>query len=407
VSAVATASPKARRTPVALSDIDLASVPRIATSMAELDRVLGGGAVPASVVLLGGDPGIGKSTLLMQALLGMARAGRAVLYATGEESTTQVAGRAERLGGGASAMLLATTELDDVCAAMQTRKYDAVVVDSIQTLRAAALSSTPGSAAHLREVAARLTEVAKSGNAVVFVIGHVTKDGMLAGPKLLEHMVDTVLSFEGDGAHRMVRVRKNRFGPAQELAVYEMRETGLREVEDPSAAFLAERASQSAGSVLVPIAEGTRPLMVEVQALVAPALYGAPRRVVSGLDSNRLAVLLAVLQRKAGVHVLDQDVFASVAGGLRVDEPAADLALCAAVVSSLRDKPLAQGALAFGEVGLAGELRSVPRAEARLTVARDLGLQRAVVPAANAAHDVDGIEVVPAATLDEALRLLF
>jgi DNA repair protein RadA/Sms len=401
----------ATRTPVSLTEVRADSARRVLTTMAEFDRVLGGGAVAGGVTLLGGDPGIGKSTLLMQVLLAMARAGQRVLYVSGEESAAQVALRADRLGRADGVMLLATTEVEDVAAAIGAGGYAAAVIDSIQTLRARDLESAPGSVAQLREVTARLVDLAKERGVATFLVGHVTKDGSLAGPKVLEHLVDTVLSFEGEAgqSHRIVRARKNRFGPVSELAVFEMAQGGLREVTDPSALFVGERPEGAPGSVVVPTVEGSRPLLVEVQALVAPALYGAPRRVVSGLDANRLAVLLAVLQRKAGVHVLDQDVFASAAGGARVDEPAVDLALCAAVVSSLRERPLAPRTLCFGEVGLVGEVRAVPHAEARVSEARKFGFARAVIPRVNAERTGPsaGFEVVAVATLEQALGALF
>ncbi|MET0385075.1 MAG: DNA repair protein RadA, partial [Polyangiales bacterium] len=315
--------------PVAISDVIVDDAARFSTGISELDRVLGGGVVRGGVTLLGGEPGIGKSTLLMQAVAGVATRGKQVLYVTGEESAAQVAMRARRLGVSESLLLLATTDLADALAALAASRFDMVVIDSIQTLRSNELESAAGSVGQLRDVAGRLTEYAKANAVAVFVIGHVTKDGSLAGPKVLEHLVDTVLSFEGDATHayRIVRATKNRFGPAQEIGVFEMAHKGLREVPDASALFIAERPQRAAGSVVIPITQGSRPLLVEVQALVAPALYGAPRRVTTGLDANRLAVLLAVLQRRAGVQVLDQDVFASVAGGVRIDEPAVDLAL--------------------------------------------------------------------------------
>ena len=337
--------------------------------------------LPARVVLIGGDPGIGKSTLLMQVLLSAARGGQRVLYVTGEESAAQVALRARRLGPFDGAHLLATTELSDVLAALDAAAYSLVVIDSIQTIRTPDLPSAPGSVAQLRESASRSIEQAKQSGAAMFLIGHVTKDGSLAGPKVLEHLVDVVLSFEGDNTHafRLVHGQKNRFGPTHEVGVFEMVAEGLREVADPSAMFMAERPERAPGSVVVPTVAGSRPLLVEVQALVAPAQYGAPRRVVTGLDGNRLALLLAVLQRKAGVHVLDLDVFASAAGGARVDEPAVDLALCAAVVSALRERALLPATLAFGEVGLTGELRAVPRTALRVAEARKLGFTRIVL----------------------------
>ncbi len=398
---------------IALSDVNVDDLMRFSTGLAELDRVLGGGAVQGGVTLVGGDPGIGKSTLLMQALAGMASSGKRALYVTAEESASQVALRARRLGMSGEVMVLATTELEDVLAALSAARYQVVVIDSIQTVRTAELESAAGSVAQVRDVAARLTEVAKRTGPALFLIGHVTKDGSLAGPKVLEHLVDTVLAFEGDPTHayRILRTTKNRFGPAQEMGVFEMVREGLREVQDASSIFIAERPLRAAGSVVVPTAQGNRPLLVEVQALVAPALYGAPRRVVTGLDANRLAVLLAVVQRKAGIQVLDQDVFASVAGGARVDEPAVDLALCAAVVSSLRDRPVPADMVVLGEVGLAGEVRAVTRPGLRLREAKKLGFVRALLPKASVAHlnedERSALSLIPVADLEQALQALF
>lgn len=398
--------------PVPLASVTEDDAMRMPTGIGELDRALGGGVVAGGVVLLGGDPGIGKSTLLMQALAKLGEKGAATLYVTGEESAAQVAMRARRLGLGDSLMLLATTELEAVMDALSTHRFQVVVIDSIQTLRSGDLESAPGAVAQLREVTARLTEHAKRDNVAMFLIGHVTKDGSIAGPKVLEHLVDTVLSFEGDSTHafRLVRAIKNRFGPAHEVGVFEMAQDGLQEVPDPSALFLAERPAQAAGSVVVPIAEGTRPVLVEVQALVSPALYGSPRRVATGLDGNRLSVLLAVLTRKAHVHVMDQDVFASVAGGARIEERAADLALAAAIVSSLRERPVREGTVVFGEVGLAGEVRAVPRANARVIEAAKMGFRQVVMPAVNAerltAAERKGMDIRGVKTLDDALRAL-
>jgi DNA repair protein RadA/Sms len=349
----------------------------------------------------------------MQVTLGMAAAGRSVLYVTGEESAAQVALRARRLGDGTGAWLLPTTDLADVVSALESSTHDLVVIDSIQTMRAPDIGSAPGSLVQLREAAARLIDLAKQRGCAMFLIGHVTKDGALAGPKVLEHLVDVVLAFEGDGAHayRLLRGQKNRFGATHEVGVFEMVAEGLREVADPSALFMGDSSHRLAGSAVVPTVEGSRSVLVEIQALVAPAQYGAARRVVSGLDSNRLAVLLAVLHRKAGVQILDQDVFASVAGGLRVDEPAIDLAICAATLSALRERPLAPGVLAFGEVGLTGELRAVSRAGARVSEARKLGFTRVVLPKASAerlsAAERVGLELLPVARVEEALALLF
>ncbi len=395
-----------------LADVPPEGASRRSTGIGELDRGLGGGAVAGGVVLLGGDPGIGKSTLLMQALAGLGAKGAPALYVSGEESAAQVAMRAARLGVASLAHVLvqATTELEDVEATLARERPGAVVIDSVQTLRAAGLDSVAGSVSQIREVAARLIEVAKREGTALFLIGHVTKEGMLAGPKVLEHLVDTVLAFEGDasGAFRLVRATKNRFGPAHEVGVFEMVQEGLREVPDPSRLFLAERPAQAAGSVVLPTAEGSRPLLVEVQALVAPAVYGSARRVASGVDGSRLAILLAVLDRKADVHVLDQDVFASVAGGARVEERALDVALAIAVVSSLRERAVPPDLVAFGEVGLAGEVRAVPRAAGRLAEARKLGFTRAILPEGNlerlSADERAGIEVIGVRTLAGALH---
>ncbi|MBN8616844.1 MAG: DNA repair protein RadA [Deltaproteobacteria bacterium] len=404
-----------RTRPTPLSEVAPDAARRIETGLPELDRVLGGGPVLGGVVLLGGDPGIGKSTLLMQAMAGLAARGRKVLYASGEESAAQIALRARRLGceGVDRVLVQATTELTEVEGAIDDEKPEVVVVDSIQTLRSSELESGPGSVTQLREVAARLVELAKRRGIALFLIGHVTKDGGLAGPKLLEHLVDTVLSFEGDAtsSHRIVRASKNRFGPAQEIAVFEMVRDGLREVPDPSAHFLAERPARVSGSVVVPIAEGARPVLIEVQALVAPALYGQARRVAAGIEASRLAILLAVIERKAEVHVLDRDVFASVAGGARIEERAADLALAVAIVSSLRDRAVPSDLVVFGEVGLAGELRAVPRAPQRVLEAKKLGFRRIVMPKGNATQltpeERRDVEIEAAGSLADALSRSF
>ncbi|MEY4512065.1 MAG: hypothetical protein RLZZ450_4187 [Pseudomonadota bacterium] len=357
---------------------------RICTDIGELDRVLGGGLVAGGVVLVGGDPGIGKSSLLLQALAGISARGERTLYVSGEESRAQIAMRAERIAspGVDDVRVLATSELDDIVHAVTSEQPIAMVVDSIQTMRCSELESVAGSVGQLREVTARLVDLAKARGIAVFLIGHVTKEGAIAGPKLLEHLVDTVLAFEGDSTltYRLVRTTKNRFGPAHELGVFEMVREGLREVVDPSRLFLAERPAHASGSLVFPSAQGQRPLLLEVQALLTPAAYGSSRRVATGLDASRLAILLAVLERKAHVQVLDQDVFVSVVGGARVDEPAVDLALAIAIVSSLRDRPVAHDLVAFGEVGLTGEVRGVPRPGQRLIEAKKLGFLRAIVP---------------------------
>ncbi len=406
--------------PVKIKNVSAEDANRLPTGIGELDRALGGGPVRGSVILLGGDPGIGKSTLMMQALAALAGsaanggAGRSALYVTGEESAAQVALRARRVGGKGmdEVHLLATTDLEDAESALASMKPEVAVIDSIQTLRSSELGSSAGSVTQLREVSGRLIDLAKRHGTAMFLIGHVTKEGTLAGPKMLEHLVDTVLAFEGDRSHafRVVRATKNRFGPAHELGVFEMVREGLREVPDPSALFLAERPKDAAGSVVVPTAEGSRPLLIELQALVAPPQYGAPRRVVSGLDGNRLAILLAVLDRKADVGVLDRDVFASVAGGARVDERALDLALVLAVVSSYRNKPVPVDVAAFGEVGLAGEVRAVPRPGPRVQEAAKLGFSRVILPAANADRltksERKGVRLIAVNTVEEALAVL-
>lgn len=403
----------ARPTPI--GEVPPDGAKRIGSGSEELDRVLGGGAVLGGVVLLGGDPGIGKSTLLMQVLAAFAHRGVKALYVTGEESSSQVAMRASRLAlpGMERVLVQATTDLEEVERAIDELKPSAVVVDSIQTVRSGSLDSAAGSVGQLREVAARLVELAKRRGIALFLIGHVTKDGALAGPKVLEHLVDTVLSFEGDAGqdYRVVRASKNRFGPAHEMAVFEMVREGLREVPDPSALFLAERPERAPGSVVLPSAEGTRPVLIELQALVAPARMGPPRRVSTGIENSRLAILLAVLDRKADVHVLDQDVFASVTGGARVDERAADLAMAIAVVSSLRDRAIAPDLAVFGEVGLAGELRAVPRAGGRLQEARKMGFTKVILPRGNLSQTTpeerQGLELVGAPTLTDALIAAF
>jgi DNA repair protein RadA/Sms len=400
---------------VSLAEVRPDAARRLRTQIDELDRVLGGGPVVGGVVLVGGDPGIGKSTLLLQALAGIAQQGEHTLYVTGEESCAQVALRAQRLlGEGIDHVhVLATTELGDIEAALSRARPTAMVIDSIQTMRTADLESAAGSVGQLREVTSRLVDLAKAKNVALFLIGHVTKEGSLAGPKLLEHLVDAVLAFEGDStlSYRIVRCTKNRFGPAHELGVFEMREDGLHGVSDPSRLFLAERPVNAPGSLVVPTAQGPRPLLIEVQALVAPAAYGSARRVATGLDSGRLAMLLAVLERKAQVQVLDQDVFVSAVGGARVDEPAVDLALAVAITSSLRERAVAHDTVVFGEVGLTGEVRAVPRAAQRLMEARKLGFARAIVPASCIERlrpqEREGIELCGVRDVGSALREAF
>jgi DNA repair protein RadA/Sms len=396
-------------TPVALAEVPARDVERLGTGLAELDRVLGGGLVAGQVTLIGGDPGIGKSTLLLQALAALS-AQHSVLYVSGEESAEQVALRARRLGVGTAAVgLLAEIQLERVLGALQAARPEVAVVDSIQTLWSDTLQSAPGSVAQVRECAAQLTRQAKKTGTALFIVGHVTKEGALAGPRVLEHIVDTVLYFEGDphSAFRLVRAVKNRFGAVNELGVFAMTDGGLRAVANPSALFLQRHDKDVAGSCVLATLEGTRPLLVEIQALVDAAHAPNPRRLTVGLEQNRLAMLLAVLHRHAGIATLDQDVFVNAVGGVRVGEPAADLAVALALVSSLTDRPIPGKLLAFGEVGLAGEVRPAPRGQDRLKEAAKLGFERAVVPKANAPKGrIAGLEVIAVERIDQAVRLL-
>ncbi|MEG1833692.1 MAG: DNA repair protein RadA [Burkholderiaceae bacterium] len=390
-----------------LAAIEAEELPRTATGLEEFDRVLGGGLVPGGVVLIGGDPGIGKSTLLLQALAVMAQSGRKVLYVSGEESGAQIALRARRLGLDAYGMrLMAEIQLERIEAAIGAEQPEVVVVDSIQTLFSAELSSAPGSVAQVRECAAQLTRLAKQGGPCVILVGHVTKEGALAGPRVLEHIVDTVLYFEGDthSSFRLVRAIKNRFGAVNELGVFAMTDRGLRGVSNPSALFLSQHDASVAGSAVLVTQEGTRPLLVEIQALVDGSHLPSPRRLSVGLDQQRLAMLLAVLHRHAGIAAFDQDVFVNAVGGVKITEPAADLAVLVAINSSIRNRPLARGLVVFGEVGLAGEIRPAPRGQERLREAAKLGFSRAIIPRANAPKGrIEGLDVVPVDRLSEAL----
>lgn len=369
---------------------DEAQAPRTSVGMPEVDRVLGGGLVTGSVVLVGGEPGVGKSTLLLQVVATLAQKdpGRGgVLYVSGEESAAQVAGRARRLGvKEADALrLLATGELDEVEAAIAKSDPAVIAIDSVQTMRASDLESAAGSVSQLREVTARLVTIAKQQARTIVLIGHVTKDGTLAGPKVLEHLVDVVLAFDGQrsGGPRILRTVKNRFGAAGELAVMEMSRDGLREVPDPSSLFLSERPKDVPGSVVVSSADGARPLLLEVQALVTPSAAPNPRRVATGIDATRLSILSAVLAQRAGLSLRDRDVFVSVAGGASIEEPAADLAIACAIASSVVELALPPDMVVFGEIGLAGEVRAVPRCTPRLEEAAKLGFRRALIPRAN------------------------
>src|SRR5450631_1773296 len=393
----------------ALSSVEASDNPRAPTGIEEFDRVLGGGLVPGGVILLGGDPGIGKSTLLLQAMAAIGATRRA-LYVTGEESTDQIALRAHRLGlVNAAVELLAEVQLEAIVGAIRTHRPDVVVIDSIQTVYTEALESAPGSVAQVRECAAQLTRLAKQTGITIILVGHVTKEGAIAGPRVLEHIVDTVLYFEGDthSSFRLVRAIKNRFGAANELGVFAMTERGLKGVTNPSALFLSQHAQAVAGSCILATVEGSRPMLVEVQALVDPSPSGISRRLAVGLDPQRLALLLAVLHRHGGVETGNLDVYVNAVGGMRIGEPAADLAVLMAVYSSLKNKPLEGKSIVFGEVGLAGEIRPVQRGQERLREAAKLGFRRAIIPAANKPkQSIDGMEIVAIARIGEAIDWL-
>ncbi len=402
-----------------LSALEPREEPRQPTGLDEFDRVLGGGLVAGGVVLIGGDPGIGKSTLLLQALsnlaelsaqTGKARAGSGVIYVSGEESGEQVALRAQRLQLPPSPLqMLAEINLERILHTLREARPRVAVIDSIQTVYSETLQSAPGSVAQVRECAAQLTRFAKQSGTSLILVGHVTKDGTLAGPRVLEHIVDTVLYFEGDthSSFRLVRAFKNRFGAVNELGVFAMTERGLRGVSNPSAIFLSQHSQQVAGSCVLITQEGTRPLLVEIQALVDASQSPNPRRLSVGLEQTRLAMLLAVMHRHAGIVCFDQDVFVNAVGGVKITEPAADLAILFSIVSSLRDRPLKRGLAVFGEVGLAGEIRPAPRGQERLKEAAKLGFDTAIVPRANAPkHVIEGLRVIAVERVEEALEQL-
>ncbi len=389
-----------------LSSVKTSDNQRAPTGIEEFDRVLGGGLVAGGVVLLGGDPGIGKSTLLLQAMAAIGVSRRA-LYVTGEESADQIALRAQRLGLiNAAVELLAEVQLEAIVGAIRTQRPDVVVIDSIQTVYTEALESAPGSVAQVRECAAQLTRLAKQSDITIILVGHVTKEGAIAGPRVLEHIVDTVLYFEGDthSSFRLVRAIKNRFGAANELGVFAMTERGLKGVANPSALFLSQHGEPVPGSCVLATLEGSRPLLVEVQALVDPVQGALARRVAVGLDPQRLALLLAVLHRHGGIEIAGQDVFVNAVGGVRIGEPAADLAVSMAIYSSFKNIALDRKSLVFGEVGLAGEIRPVQRGQERLREAAKLGFHRAIIPAANKPKQrIDGMEVIAVDRINEAL----
>lgn len=398
--------------PVSLAQVEDSTGARVPLQMDEFSRVLGGGIMPGSMVLIGGDPGIGKSTLLLQVAMELGTRDK-VLYVSGEESASQLKGRARRIVGDgalpAELLLLTETRLETILDIVETHAPRLVVIDSIQTLETADLESSAGSITQVRECADRLRGMAKRLGIAIFLVGHVTKEGAIAGPRVLEHIVDTVLYLEGDRFHayRLLRSVKNRFGPTTEVGVFEMRPQGLREVLNPSQAFLAERGEDAPGSAVAVTMEGTRPLLAEIQGLTSPTAFGNPRRTANGVDYNRLLLTIAVLTRRVGMRLSDQDVFVNVVGGLRVSEPAADLAVAAAIASSERDRPYPPEVVFVGEIGLSGELRSVSHGSARLKEAAKLGFERVVLPAGQKG-DPDwpkGVQVLRARTLKGALRL--
>ncbi len=397
--------------PLLLAEVQVTEEDRLRCGIAELDRVLGGGVVPGSLTLIGGDPGIGKSTLLLQAVDRLAACGTA-LYVTAEESARQVKLRGDRLGVHAGNLyLLAETALEAVLERVRELKPAFLVVDSIQTIFTAALESAPGSVSQVRECAARLMQLAKGEGVPTFIVGHVTKDGAIAGPRMLEHLVDTVLYFEGDPGHpyRILRAVKNRFGSTNEIGVFAMNEAGLQEVANPSELFLAERPVGAAGSAVVPSLEGSRPILVELQALVSGSALGNPRRTAMGIDHNRVSLLVAVLEKKVGLSLLAQDIFLNVAGGVRLVEPAVDLGVLAALASSHRNRPLPARTILFGEVGLAGEVRAVSRPELRIKEAARLGFDRCLLPAGNLKNleSPKGMRLLGVRSAEEALEQLF
>jgi len=398
--------------PVPIDSIELEQDDRLLTGIGEFDRVLGGGLVPGTLVLIGGDPGIGKSTLMLEALHGIAREGRKVLYVSGEESIRQMRIRSQRLSAVSSDLLVVSeNDLESILLMIESVQPDVIVIDSIQTMFSPDLTSAPGSVTQVRESTVRLMLMAKKTGVPVFLVGHVTKDGVIAGPRLLEHMVDTVLYFEGDSNHvfRILRAVKNRFGSTNEIGVFEMNENGLSEVANPSAAFLSERPANVPGSVVTASMEGTRPILVELQALVSSTSFGNPRRTILGIDHNRVALLVAVMEKKLGMHLMGHDIFINVAGGVKVDEPAIDMGIVSAVASSFLDRSIPKGTITFGEVGLTGEVRAIGHVETRIAEAKKMGFARCLVPQSNLKRmtKVKEIELIGVKTISEAIEELF
>jgi len=398
--------------PVPIDAVEFQSQSRLSTGIKEFDRVLGGGLVAGTMVLIGGDPGIGKSTLMLQALYGLTDNHHKVLYVSGEESIRQIRIRSKRLATVSSGMLVvAEVDLDTIMAMIASTRPDVLVIDSIQTMYSSELTSAPGSVTQVRESTVRLMLMAKKTGVPTFLVGHVTKDGAIAGPRLLEHMVDTVLYFEGDRNHvfRILRAVKNRFGSTNEIGVFEMKEKGLVEVTNPSAVFLSERTVNAPGSVVAASMEGTRPILIELQALAGSTNLGTPRRTILGLDQNRVALLVAVMEKKLGMHLMGHDIFMNVAGGVKVDEPAVDLAIVSAIASSFVDRPVQENSTVMGEVGLTGEVRPIGQVEMRVAEACKMGFTRCLIPESNlrrmsAARD---IELIGVTTVSDAVEQLF
>ena len=402
-----TTSQQAPNVPQELSEVEDEDKPRIKFGIEEFERVLGGGLVPGSLVLIGGDPGIGKSTLLLQVSATLAQGQKRVLYVTGEESAAQIRLRARRLGlDGQLLFVLPETSLDSILDHVADNSYDTVIIDSIQTVYMDEMGGVPGSVGQIRECTMKLMQWAKPANIPVLISGHVTKDGAIAGPRVLEHIVDVVLYLEGEpfSSYRLLRGVKNRFGSTNEVGIFEMKSNGLIEVDNPSQTFLAERAQETVGSAVVPTLEGTRPLLVEVQALTSVSTYGPPRRIANGIDFNRLLLITAVLTKRAGLALGNQDILVNVAGGLKINEPAADLGVALAIASSLRNAAVDPGLVSVGELGLSGELRAVPHIEKRLSEAAKLGFKRCLLPRTRQKIAASGIELIPAVSVKEALR---
>jgi len=398
--------------PVSVTEVECRDEFRISTGISEFDRVLGGGLVEGSLVLIGGDPGIGKSTLMLQSLHGLCEQGRKVLYVSGEESIRQIRMRSLRLGA-SSARLFVVSEIDleIILATVEAEKPDVLVIDSIQTMYNPELSSAPGSVSQVRESTLKLLVMAKRSGIPVFLIGHVTKDGSIAGPRVMEHMVDTVLYFEGDNHHvfRILRAVKNRFGSTNEIGVFEMKDRGLDEVPNPSAVFLSERPERSPGSVVTSCMEGTRPILVEIQGLASSSNLGTPRRTVLGLDQNRVSLLVAVMEKKLGMHLTGLDIFMNVAGGVKVTEPSVDMAIVTAIASSFLDRPVPDGVAVLGEVGLTGEVRAVSRMDIRAAEVKKMGFTRLIAPISSlkGLTGLDGITVSGVRNLGEAMEIIF